>query len=191
MRTAFFHEDDYCQWEILPLTAKAYCLKEMGEIDEFAEAHQAGTGFTDLYIRDDSPHSIEELSLHSKQLDEALSFLPAYDRVETGYSSYREELKSTHGRGEGAQQNVFWSVDETGRVNALWLELWITPEAKDLWRRILITLGQVAPVLLADWGWSQCVDLTSPREIEQYVADKVSSAIQFLKDMKKDQETGK
>ena len=29
MRTAFFHEDDYCQWEILPLTTKAYCLKEL------------------------------------------------------------------------------------------------------------------------------------------------------------------
>lgn len=29
MRTAFFHKDNYCLWEILPLAAKEFCLKEM------------------------------------------------------------------------------------------------------------------------------------------------------------------
>lgn len=173
MRTAYFHEDDYCQWEVLPLTAKAYCLKEMGQIEDFVEKLQnEDVGFSDIYLRDDSPHRMSELSLRSEQLDEALSFLPPYDRVETGYSTYREQLKSTRGRGEKAEQNVFWSVDGNGLVNALWLDLQITPEAKELWRRILTTLGQLTPVLLADWEWEQCVDLTSAKEIEQYLTEK-------------------
>jgi len=34
----------------------------------------------------------------------------------------------------------------------------------------------LAPLLLADWGWSRCVDLSQPAEIEQYVAEKVLAA---------------
>lgn len=60
MRTAFFHEDDYFQWEILPLAAKAYCQKEMGLISDFAEEHRAGAGYTAMYIRGDSPRGMEE-----------------------------------------------------------------------------------------------------------------------------------
>ena len=183
MRTAYFHEDDYCQWEILPLTAKEYCLKEMGQIAKFTEKLQSeGAGFTDIYLRGDSPHSIDELSLRSEQLDEALSFLPAYDRVETGYSSYREELKSTRSRGEGAEQNVFWSVNEDGIINALWLDLWIAPETKEMWQCTLLALGQLAPVLLADWIWERCVDLTSPQDIEQYVAQKINRTVELVKE---------
>ena len=79
MRTAYFHEDDYCQWEILPLTAKEYCLKEM-------------------------------------------------------------------------------------------------------WQCTLLALGQLAPVLLADWLWERCVDLTSPQDIEQYVAQKINRTVELVKE---------
>lgn len=192
MCTAYFHEDDYCQLEVLPLTAKAYCLKEMGQIEAFVgKLQDEGAGFSDIYLRGDSPHSMEELSLRSQQLDEALSFLPSYDRVETGYSSYREELKSTYGRGAGPEQNVFWSVEKVGLVNALWLDLWISPEIKELWQRTLTALGQLAPVLLADWGWERCVDLTSPQEIQQYVTDKVNNTLRLLEERKKYLENSK
>lgn len=173
-RIAFFHEDDYCQWEIFPLTAKGFCMKQMGEIDDFAKEHQLVGGITDMFVRDDSPHGIEELSLRPEQLDEALGFLPAYDQVETGYSSYREELKHTYGRGMGEEQNVFWSVDEAGVINALWLDMWIDPNSKDLWKSILIALGKMVPVLLADWSWSRCVDLTNLSDVEQYIKEKSS-----------------
>ncbi len=54
----------------------------------------------------------------------------------------------------------------------LWLDLFIKSETKERWRLILITLGQLAPVLLADWAWEQSVDLTSQNEIEQYIAER-------------------
>src|SRR5262249_55770988 len=49
VRVAFFHEDDYCQVEVLPAAAAGPCRSEMGRIDEFAEAHLDGMGFTDIY----------------------------------------------------------------------------------------------------------------------------------------------
>ncbi len=176
-RIAFFHEDDYCQWQILPLTSRGFCLRQMGKIDDFAKEHQAGSGFgfTDLFVREDSPHGMEELALRSEQLNETLQFLPPYARVETGYSSCRRELKAAHARGEGAGQNVFWSVDDAGVITALWLDLCITPETKELWGSILTALGKLAPLLLADWGWSCCVDLTSADEINRYVEDSADA----------------
>lgn len=174
-RIAFYHEDDYCQWEILPLTIKGFCLKQMGEIDNFSKEHQLKSGiFTDIFMWEDSPHGIEELDLRPEQLDEILSFLPPYGLVETGYSSYREESKATFGRGNGFGQNVFWSVNESGIVNALWLDMTIAPNTKDLWRIVLIALGKMTPVLLADWGWSLCVDLANPIDVEKYIIEKSS-----------------
>jgi hypothetical protein len=40
----YFHEDDYCQQEVLPLTALDFCSKQIKEIDEFAVAHLAPGG---------------------------------------------------------------------------------------------------------------------------------------------------
>lgn len=169
MRTVFFHEDDYCQLEILPLTARGFCLKEIANIGDFSKNHQADFGFTDVYLLEDSAHKLVELALRPEQLDTALSFLPSYDRVETGYASQRVECTETHAKGNGRGQTVFWSVDKDGLVDAIWLDLWITPETKERWRDILTALGQLAPVLLADWCLPCCVNLTSAEEIYRYI----------------------
>lgn len=172
-RIAFFHEDDYCQREILPLTAKNFCLKQMDEINDFSQEHQLESGFfTDIFIRENSPHGMEELGLRSEQLNVALSFLPPYDLVETGYSSYRVESEATYGRGNGYEQNIFWSINESGIVNAIWLDIEIAPITMDMWRKVLIALGKIAPVLLADWNYSLCVDLTNSSDIEEYIKEK-------------------
>ena len=61
-RIAFFHEDDYCQREILPLAAKSFCLRQIKEINDFSQMHRAANGlYTDIYIREKPTHVIEEL----------------------------------------------------------------------------------------------------------------------------------
>lgn len=66
-------------------------------------------------------------------------------------------------------------MNEIGVVNAIWLDLEITPETKELWLNILTALGRLAPVLLADWSWDCCVDLTSVQEINGYAEDKANA----------------
>lgn len=172
-RIVFYHEDDYCQTEILPLTTKNFCLKQMEKIDDFSQEHQSESGgFSDIFIREETPHGIEELNLRSEQLNEALNFLPAYDLVETGYSNCREESKATFCRGKGYEQNIFWSVNESGIVNAIWVDMEIAPISVDMWRSALLSLGKLVPVLLADWSWSLCADLTNPLNVEEYLKEK-------------------
>ena len=176
MRKIYFHEDDYCQLEVLPLSAEQFCRREMGEIEEFAEEHREGPFYTDMYLREESPEPLRQLNLRPEQLTAALDFLPAYDLVETGYSSYREECQSTQARGLNEELAVFWSVDEAGLVEAIWLAFWVEPQEANAARQLLTALGHLDPLLLADWGWSRCVDLSQPTEIEQYVAEKVLAA---------------
>ena len=176
MRKIYFHEDDYCQLEVLPLSAEQFCRREMGEIEEFAEEHREGPFYTDIYLREESPETLLQLNLRPEQLTAALDFLPAYDLVETGYSSYREECQSTQARGLNEELAVFWSVDEAGLVEAIWLAFWVEPQEANAARQLLTALGHLAPLLLADWSWDRCVDLRQPAEIEQYVAEKVLAA---------------
>lgn len=175
-RIAFFHEDDYCQREILPLAAKSFCLRQIKEINDFSKMHRAANGlYTDIYIREKPTHVIEELRLRSERLQEALRFLPPYDLVETGYdlADYViDEAEGTYGRGnDGHRENVFWSVNESEIVNAIWLDIRIDENTIDLQRRVLTSLGKIAPVLLADWNLNRCVDLTDLSDIEKYLSE--------------------
>lgn len=172
MRTAFFHEDDYCQIELLPKSSQAFCLKQMGKIATFSDEHSSNIGFTDIYLRDETHHTLKELALSSKQLEKALDFLPSYDKVETGYSSYREECKSTCCVGERNELNVFWSQGDSGLVTTIWLDLWITPETKEKWYKILTSLGKLSPFILVDWSCNLLVDLTLDEKINEYLNDK-------------------
>ena len=48
----FFHEDDYCQKELLPRSVEALARRQMAEIATFAAAHEApGGGWTEMYVR--------------------------------------------------------------------------------------------------------------------------------------------
>lgn len=172
MRSAFFHEDDYCQIEILPVTAKDFCIKEMSKINDFIDKRSEKNGIKKMYLRNKSPKTIKDLNLSSKKLAEDLNFLKPYDKVETGYSSYREECKNVYARGEKEDINVFWSVDEKEIVKAIWLDMWITPENNKLWNKILCALGKLGSVMLADWEEHICLDITSQENINKYVERK-------------------
>ena len=40
MREAYYHEDDFCMIELLPLDNLQHCLTQMGEQQAFADAHK-------------------------------------------------------------------------------------------------------------------------------------------------------
>lgn len=144
----------------------------MGEIDNFAEDHKEGQFYTDIYLRGESPHTLRALGLRPEQLAAVLDFLPPFGRVETGYSSYREECNGTFARGLSDDLAVFWDTDGEGFVNALWTVIWVNGESVDTARRVYTALGELAPLLLADWNASACIDLTDTAAIDRYLQEQ-------------------
>lgn len=168
MREIYFHEDDYCQAELLPLTAKNFCLKQIGVINDFAEEHTGGAGFTDIYVSENSPHSLEELKIFPEKIAETLDFLPEFDKVKSEYLEWIPDSAPAFARGIDNDTAVFWEKDENGIISAMWLGIYVVSENRDIWHRILIQLGKLG-LILADWCAGMCVDLTNPEEIENYL----------------------
>ncbi|MDE6678392.1 MAG: hypothetical protein K2K02_05060, partial [Ruminococcus sp.] len=163
----YFHEDDYCQIEILPLSAKKFCLQQISEIFGFAEKHTEEYGFSDIYIRNESPHSIQEVGISHEKISEILDFLPEFDKV---VSEYTENSQLVFSRGINNHTAVFWEKDEDNIISAMWLGgMYIVPENCHIWRKILTVLGNTAPLMLADWNAGICIDLTNAEEIENYI----------------------
>lgn len=171
MNTAFFHEDDYCQVEVLPALARGYCLAEMGRIDHCAEAHWDGTGFTDMYLRGKPPVPLASLGSTLAQWASALGPLaPRFNQVLTGYSSYREPCPSVVGWGFSDGEAVFAVVSGAGAVGPVSLSLnGITAERVRLWSRLLRSLPFAAELLIADWSASRVVLLADEPALEAYL----------------------
>jgi len=169
--TAFFHEDDYCQVEVLPASARGYCLTEMGRIDEFAEAHWDGAGFTGMYVRGQPPMPLASLGTKLAEWELALEPLVArFSQVLTGYSSYREPCTSVVGWGFSDGQAVFAGVGEGGLVGPVWLSLnGVTAERVELWSRLLGSLPRAAELVVADWNSSQVVSLADEPGLAAYL----------------------
>ncbi|WP_313133303.1 hypothetical protein [Anaerocolumna sp.] len=154
MSSIYFHEDDYCQIELLPIENLEFCLKQGGLINEFANVHKEGIGYTDMYIRDDNPVSMYDKKILIASLENSLDgIFPKFDEVFTGYSSYRK--KSKHTNAFGKDENVVMFYDSKHNfVNNIWFTLDISKEndimaAQDMF----ISLSKLGEFIVADWGW--------------------------------------
>jgi hypothetical protein len=169
MGAAFFHEDDYCQVEVLPIAARGYCLAEMGHIDEFAEAHWDGAGFNEIYVRAEPPLPLSSLNITLSEWQSSVEPpLPRFTQVLTGYSSYREPCPSVVGWGLDEGQAVFARVGESGVVGPVWLALHGV-ERVGLWCRVLRSLPRAAELLIADWNAGQVVLLDDEVRLAAYL----------------------
>lgn len=144
MREAYFHEDDYCQVELLPVDNLQHCLQQMGEQQVFADAHASGAGWTDMYVRSAPPSPLSALGITATQLRQALgAVLPPYDAVFTGYGSYRVACENVLAFGGDKTETLFAGINDDGVV----ADLWCSDAMAEL---LLLPLPQ--QLLLADWN---------------------------------------
>jgi hypothetical protein len=171
MRSAFFHEDDYCQVELLPAAVHSYCLHEMGRIDEFAAAHRDGLGFTDVYIRGESPVSLASLGVTLADLHSTVgAYLVPFDQIFTGYGSHREPCRSIRAWDLDNSAAIFAGVGEADLVESLWLSLYGVPADRiGEWCRTLVSLPRSSEMVLADWNSSEVVLLADEPALAAYL----------------------
>ncbi len=170
MREAYYHEDDYRQIEVLPISNWNYCLSELKKIEKFSREHFNGVGWTDIYIQDENPQSLASLNIKASDLSSILrkTFEP-YDKVLTGYSSYREESKRTLAFGSETSCIVFVGYDAKGIVEDIWLDFGLAGQKdKELALAGLLNLGGMGELFLVDWGAGDMMKLNDKERIMSY-----------------------
>lgn len=164
MRSAYFHEDDYCQIELLPLDNLEFCLKQAGEISQFSEEHWKGMGWDSVYVRKENPSKLSNLNIQLNDMRLAISeTMPEYDEVYTGYRSYREKCVNTYAFGGDKSATLFFETDSSNIVLTAWCSD-AMPE--------LLDLKQSRDLLLADWGWGFICPLSDKERFENYLTER-------------------
>ncbi len=172
-RTRYFHEDDYRQHEFLPSAAWAHCASEVQTIDEFATAHEAGHGWTDVYVRDDGPHKLIELALPASPLVTAIEFvLRPFDQVTTGYSTHVEVATNVRAFGDD-RLTLFLESDARGCLTALWLDSGsFRPDDVGAPAACLSSIPSAEHLLFVDWAWSRMFRAADIEAWKRYLAER-------------------
>jgi hypothetical protein len=155
-RIRYFHEDDYCQREFLPLASWDHCASEIVKIDEFSNAHKAPIGWTKVYARGAAPARLRDVGLTVEEIESAVgSRLPRYDEVLTGYASHREPSPHTRAFGSDDGIALFVDLDDQRRVDAAWLDSHFVDSDVAQWMPHCLTgLPRADELLFIDWSWS-------------------------------------
>lgn len=122
MTDIFFHEDDYCQIEILPSSGFDASVAIVDEINKFAEAHRSGIGYTDMYMRPENRFKFADFKVHRDDFEALIQdCLPSIPRVLTGYSTHSEECQLTAAFGHDGYCAIFidWDDEMRSRTSGL------------------------------------------------------------------------
>jgi hypothetical protein len=152
-RTKYFHEDDYCQQKLLPITVWRHCADELQRIGAFSDAHRTDNGWTDIYLRPGPPQSLRTLGIRASSVALAVSpILPSYQRVTTGYSSHVEECPATRAFGRDDSATLFFDEDASGVITACWIDPWTAVAGAPAFAQALSGLPLATEMLLVDWA---------------------------------------
>ena len=172
-REIYFHEDDYCQIQILPLSLWDYCLSEMNKINEFSNAHKAEIGWTDIYIREETPQNLTDLAITVEEFKQSVELtLKRYEKVTTGYSSHVEECENCLAWGiEDRNFTIFADTNSKNLINAVWLEIGtLNRENSPVVTETFKNLPKSNELMIADWNWSNVAAIGNEKSLTDYLA---------------------
>ncbi len=171
----YLHEDDWSMVNMLPVENLTFLHEERERLDTFSAEHFDGVAWTDIYVRSEEPSSITIRAIPYSRLAELFgSILPAADRVETGYSSYREPCPGCFAFGKAYDLALYGSIKD-GIVTALSLSM-LAPSIDATLRQELVSalcmLGCEYRLVLVDWNRSLVLDLADQAGVERYLSDE-------------------
>ena len=169
MRTAYFHEDDYCQIELLPSENLEWCNEEIRKIRAFSDAHDAGIGWTDMYVRSRAPVPLRTRNIAAGDFAAAIApLLPRFDRVTTGYSTAVEDLPFTSAFGVD-HSFVIYAEAPDSYLSAVWLD--VAPNDKSVVRVAEDALRACDRwhLLLVDWSFGTAIPLDEAGKYSAYL----------------------
>ena len=154
MNEVYFHEDDYCLAELVPIENEQFVKKEVGEVFNFSEEHKAANGsYTDIYVGKTPPKKLEEYKIDYIEIDKILSNIAIrYEKVTTGYSTHTEECKNTIGYSYN-EIKIFISYNDR-YITHIWFDFYLDTisTAEDLYK-ILKVISSNYDLIFVHWAW--------------------------------------
>lgn len=171
----YLHEDDWGMISVMPVENLVWARRTMGEASAFGEAHKAedGAGWTDVYLIPGEEHSISEKGISLEALRHFIAGrLVEADEITSGYSSHVEGVKNGFAFGEsGMDKGALYGNVENGiviRLEALRPD-WEDEEAVAAFGGMLVELGRMYGLMIADWWWDVVVDLRDEEAVGRYL----------------------
>ncbi|GAB1856115.1 hypothetical protein MHTCC0001_09500 [Flavobacteriaceae bacterium MHTCC 0001] len=166
----FYHEDDYLQVEIIPSDNFDELIKQAENVQDFAEKHFDGGGYTDIMVREENGVKLKEREIKPKELDLILSELPIRKCTDVSTGIRPGEIKSKNTYGYGENYNGIFFNFNSNSVTGIWIAG--SPNIEDkILVKILNDIGKKWSLLLMDWNSLELVDLKDKEQIEKYLKD--------------------
>jgi hypothetical protein len=157
----YFHEDDYCQVEVLPIENFQFCRQQAGDIESFSHEHEVGAGWDDVYVRSSAPKPLVDIGLQLVDVRAALApHCVEATAVFTGYGSHREKCEDVFAFVASDGEKLFLHAEEGLTVSAVWLS--------DLTEHIL-HLPRRDALLLVDWRHGFVCPLSDVNRLNEFL----------------------
>jgi len=167
--TIFYHEDDYCQVQLLPRENYPNLIKQAKNISDLSKNNFDGNGWSEIKIRDEIKVKISDRHILPQSLDETLLKLKSIKHtvVITGYGeNHRVLSKNTIGYGEDYIA-MYYDFDKV-KIQNIWMTN-VSSFNENKATKVLLELGKKWNLILMDWNSLELIDLNKKEEIENYL----------------------
>lgn len=171
----YFHEDLYCQVELLPRENFSELEKENEKIEDFAQNHSDGFGFSDIYVRNGQKIKTSERKIQISDFEKLMVEIgfKKFSNVYTGYSSYEEPCKNT--LGFKLDSSVVYCDFENDLIKNIWIDNFRFSNSSDKKEQLingLFAIGEKWNLILNDWDLTETFDLMNKIEIDRYISEE-------------------
>jgi hypothetical protein len=190
MRNAYFHEDTYCQIELVCEENERWCIDQTRAIEEFAKQHRLGDAYTSMYVRPANPVELATRGITLDALRDAVSpHLRPFDDVKTGYSTVVEDAPDTVAF--GFEPNVIlFAAHAHNIVAAVWLTLQPSEEAEGIAAAKALAALSPMRLLLVDWEWARVIALKNDDAIDEYLGQRLQVFRDLYERFRREREAG-
>jgi hypothetical protein len=167
--TINYHEDDFCQVQLIPSENMQDVKEETESILEFNEKNFDGHGSRGIRVRKKHKIQLNSRKISREELDEIFvkTQTDRHSQVVTGYGQHEESSRNTIGYGSG-HSAIYFDFNIDGVVQNVWMTDIRFFKGNDI-ASVLYEIGIRWNLILMDWNSLEFVDLKNMTEIENYL----------------------
>ncbi|MFI5159482.1 MAG: hypothetical protein ACHQF4_11495 [Sphingobacteriales bacterium] len=172
-KDAFFHEDNYCQIELLPIQNLLVKRNETDFAKDQLDKNFTEHGFVNITSRSQTTHPLTNLDIAVNQFtailqEDSLFFL---DKVYTGYSTHRSLRKNTHGF--VFENYILYYEFNDNFITKSWIDYNLFSDTLNCYPKrlqmALFKLGGYFNLILIDWNELITIILKDEAALTDYI----------------------